>query len=45
MRETAMRLCESLDQGRYFRVRNVVISFVVRLGVQSLGMANIIGAK
>ena len=25
MRWTAIRLCESLDQGRYFRIRNVVI--------------------
>ena len=25
MRRTAMRLCESLDQGRCFRVRSVVI--------------------
>ena len=26
MRQTAIRLCESLDQGHYFRIRSVVIS-------------------
>ena len=26
MRRTAIRLCESLDQGRHFRIRSVVIS-------------------
>ena len=26
MRWTAIKLCESLDQGQYFRIRNVVIS-------------------
>ena len=26
MSRTAIRLCESLDQGRYFRIRSIVIS-------------------